>query len=1166
MRLNKIKLAGFKSFVDPTTILMPSNLIGVVGPNGCGKSNTIDAVRWVMGESSAKHLRGASMEDVIFNGSSSRKPVGQASIELVFDNTDGKVGGEFANFNEISVRRQVSRDGYSGYFLNGTRCRRRDITDLFLGTGLGPRSYAIIEQGMITRLIEAKPLELRNFLEEAAGISKYRERRRETENRMRHTRENLDRLNDLRDEIGKLIRRLERQAKTAEKYTDLKQQERRSKAELLALHLRELLAQLETHETQLRQIETSLEKHLADLRQTEALIESLREQRTEASDTLGVVQQRFYQLGSEITTSEQRIQHEREMEERRLQETAETEQALARTQEDIARDEHRLTALLQTIDQLQPEYELSQARLEEAKDALAHSEQVVQEWQQSWEQHSRELGASVQKAQVERTKMEQLERQIQQLEQRQKKLEEEQGRIELAPLEAEINTLMAEVSLQQQSQEEAQAAFEAAQEKIEALREALRHHADQRESAQREARESRGRLASLEALQQAALGKDKKRLQHWLQQHELVTAPRLGEAIEAESGWTDVVEMILGDYLEAVEVKDLAGYAGALSEMGKGQVILFEAEDSSSSRGAGTLWQKVKAPACLEGILSSISVAENLPEALAMRAELKPSESIVTPDGLWLGKHWVRYSGEPDEHAGMLARKQEIATLKRGLEAADAKIESINEIQEGLQEQLQALESERQEQQAEVNQIHRAFAESRSRLGSSQSRLEQFRHRLNNLVREAEEIEHQRATEQKHLQQATAARNEALATNETLQQTQETFSAQREQSQQALQEARHAVDSLRVEMHGLNLKLEAARTEQRTTQQSLERMQAQSKHMVSRLESLARQAVDGDSPIESLQQKLETLLTQRVQQEQTLAGAKDGLQAIENQLREAEQRRHDIETIYNTLREEAEGLRLKGQETRVRSQTLTEQLAETEFEQADLLQQLGDNVSLPELETRVSELARKIDRLGPINLAAIDEFKEQSERAQYLDSQHEDLTKALNTLDNAIQKIDRETRDRFKETFDQVNTTLQRIFPSLFGGGHGHLELTEDDLLTTGVTVMARPPGKRITNIHLMSGGEKALTAVAMVFSIFELNPAPFCMLDEVDAPLDDANVGRFCAMVREMSKQVQFIFITHNKITMELADQLMGVTMRESGVSRIVDVDIDSAAKMATG
>lgn len=1165
MRLNKIKLAGFKSFVDPTTINMPSNLIGVVGPNGCGKSNTIDAVRWVMGESSAKHLRGASMEDVIFNGSNSRKPVGQASIELVFDNSDGKVGGEFANFNEISVRRQVSRDGYSGYFLNGTRCRRRDITDLFLGTGLGPRSYAIIEQGMITRLIEAKPQELRNFLEEAAGISKYRERRRETENRMRHTRENLDRLNDLRDEIGKLIRRLERQAKTAEKYTDLKQQERRSKAELLALRLRDMMALLETRESQLGQVETNLEKHLADLRETEALIESQRAQRIESSDVLNGVQQRFYQLGSDLNNAEQRIQYEREMAERRGKETAEVEQALARSAEDIQRDEATLASLLQTITQLRPDFELSEARLEEARDSQQRAEQEMQEWQQSWEQLNRQLAGSVQKAQVERSRMEQLERQIRQLEDRQGKQEEERSRIDLAPLETEISTLMAEVSLQQQSQEEAQLAFDAAQEQIEILREELRNHTDQRAAAQRESRESHGRLASLEALQQAALGKDRKRLQGWLQQQQLAAAPRLGESVEAEAGWADAVEMILGDYLEAVEVENLDRYAGQLASMGKGQVILFEPGDSGSG-SPGTLWPKVQAPACLEGILGSIRVADNLADALALRPTLRPTESVVTPDGLWMGPHWIRYSGEHDEHAGMLARNQEIAELQLQLEQADARIDAVNETLDGKQEQLRALESERQERQAGVNQIHRAFAESRSRLSSSQSRLEHFSNRLNNLARESAETATHIETEREHLSQATQARNEALAENETLQQQQETFSTEREQSQQALHEARHAVEGLRSGMHELNLKLESSRAAQRTTQQNLARMQAQAKHLGSRLDTLASEVSGGDSPIEALQQKLETLLTQRIQQEQALASAKDALQTIDNQLHKAEQRRHEIETTYNTLREQAETLRLKGQETRVRSQTLVEQLAQTEFEQAELLQQLDADVHLPELEARVDELARKIERLGPINLAAIDEFKEQSERAQYLESQYDDLTKALNTLDNAIQKIDRETRDRFKQTFDQVNATLQKTFPKLFGGGHGHLEMTEDDLLTTGVTVMARPPGKRITNIHLMSGGEKALTAVAMVFSIFELNPAPFCMLDEVDAPLDDANVGRFCAMVREMSKQVQFIFITHNKITMELADQLMGVTMRESGVSRIVDVDVDAAAKMATG
>ncbi len=1165
MRLNRIKLAGFKSFVDPTTLNLPSNLVGIVGPNGCGKSNTIDAVRWVMGESSAKHLRGQSMDDVIFNGSSSRKPVSQASIELIFDNSDGTIGGEYAKYNEVSVRRQVTRDGQSAYFLNGVRCRRRDITDIFLGTGLGPRSYAIIEQGMISRLIEAKPQELRVYLEEAAGISKYKERRKETETRMRHTRENLDRLNDLRDEIAKQLNHLKRQSDTAERYKVLKADERRTRAELLFLRLNELSHELETRDAQVESMQTTLEKLMAGIREAEAEIEQLRQQRTESSEEFNAVQALFYQLGSQITQVEQSILHQRELIARQQRDRQEAQHAIEMAQRDIQQDESRLAEITASLEVLEPEVEAGAEILEEAQMQLEQAEQDRLEWQQLWDDCTRRVAEPVQQAQVERARMEQLERHIKQLQVRQDRVEQERERIDLTATEQQLAGFSTELERQTLVQEETATVLESTQARIQSLRESLRENQNQLNAKQRDAQQLRGRLSSLEALQQAALGKDNKALQQWLQQQGLDAATRLGERIKASEPWAAVVEQILGETLEAVEVEAVADFGPALSTISKGQVMLYESRDGEAGN-ADTLWAQVEAPASLKGMLNSIYTVDSFEAAMVRRSRLADHESVITPDGIWMGRHWLRYSRERDAHAGLLQRKQEIESLQQELAMTEEMVEQLEATVEEMTVEIQTLENQRQVQQSAANQAHRLFSEIQSKFNQGQSRLEQLQQRLAAMDGELEEIRKQREAESLELEQAQQRRNEALDSMHALQEEQEALSEQRENHQRRVTEARQMVEAKRGVLQQSKLKLESLKASEAATRQNLERMQRQMAQLQDRLESLAQAAAAEDDPVTRLEKELEGLLLRRVEQEAMVSTAREALQAHENRLTELEKIRHNTEEQYNEQRAQIESLRLASQEVRVRSQTLREQLEETDFEVEELQASLDANASVSEWEKRIAQLEQRIARLGAINLAAIDEYKEQSERKEYLDRQNDDLMAALETLENAIRKIDRETRERFKETFDMVNAKIQDKFPKLFGGGHAHLEMTDDDLLTTGVTIMARPPGKRISNIHLMSGGEKALTAVAMVFAIFELNPAPFCMLDEVDAPLDEANVGRFCTLVEEMSKQVQFIFITHNKVTMEMSEQLIGVTMRESGVSRIVDVNVAEAALMATG
>jgi chromosome segregation protein len=1169
MRLSKIKLAGFKSFVDPTTIHLPSNLVGIVGPNGCGKSNTIDAVRWVMGESSAKHLRGDSMEDVIFNGSSSRKPVGQASIELVFDNSEGTLGGQYAEYSEISVKRQVTRDGQSHYFLNGTRCRRKDITDIFLGTGLGPRSYAIIEQGMISRLIEAKPEELRVYLEEAAGISRYKERRRETETRIRHTRENIDRLDDLREEIEKQINHLQRQANTAERYKTLKDEERRTRAELLALRLREMDGDAQQRERGLREEETRLEGVIAELRHLESLLEKNREGHVEANEAFNGVQGRFYGLGSDISRVEQSIQHARELRERQGRELQQAEAGLKETLEHIELDRGRLRELDAELETLAPQHEAGEQARQAANEALSAAEQAMSEWQGRWEDFNQRAVEPAQTAQVERTRIEHLERQIQHLHTRLERLQQERGQLSGEALRGEMDQLSAQATEAHQAAEKLQGSLTETLDAIQAAREASRERTGQLDDLRRRIQTQAGRLSSLEALQQAALGKGEKSVVQWLAGQGLADAPRLAERLQVESGWERAVEAVLGQYLEAVCVNDLDGVAQVLDGLTHGDLLVLDtgvAGGGAQAPGARWLAERAQGPAPLADLLRGVRIANDLGEALALRPRLGPGESVITPEGVWLGRAWLRVARDPDEHSGVLGREQEIKALSAELAQLNGQQEQLQGALEQERDRLRELEARREELQVSVNRSHRAAADLDAQLSNRRTRLEQVEGRFARINDEIAEIEatHQRDAEA--LQAATNRRNEAVSRMEALARERETLSAERDALRESLDAARREAQSRRDALHQIDLRVQTLRSTRDSTAQGLARMEAQAGQFNERLESLRSAMQDGDAPIRELSSELETLLARRVEVERALAEARARVQGIEAEMREHDQRRMAVERQAEEIRANLEGLRMAWQEINVRRQTLREQLAETPFTAEALLEAMEEGATVAAWQEKVETLAQRIQRLGPINLAAIDEFKEQSQRKEYLDAQHADLMEALETLENAIQKIDRETRQRFRDTFERVNGRLQEMFPRLFGGGQAHLEMTGDDLLSTGVAVMARPPGKRLSTIHLMSGGEKALTAVALVFAIFELNPAPFCMLDEVDAPLDEANVGRFCTLVKDMSERVQFIFITHNKTTMELADQLVGVTMREPGVSRLVAVDVDEAAQMATG
>ena len=1166
MRLEKIKLAGFKSFVDSTTVPLPGNLVGVVGPNGCGKSNVIDAVRWVMGESSAKMLRGESMADVIFNGSSSRKPVGSANIELVFDNTDGGAGGEYAKYNHISVKRVISRDGQSSYFMNGVRCRRRDITDLFLGTGLGPRSYSIIEQGMITRLIEARPEDLRAFLEEAAGISKYKERRRETQNRIDHTRDNLSRLNDLRDEITKQLEHLKRQAATAEKYKEYKARERRLQAELLILRWRTLDRELVRHDQSISELETGLEAVIAQQRRLEAEIEQEREKHVEANEHFNLIQGRYYAVGSEVARVEQAIQFARETRAQLEQDLEQTEQAWQQSNDHRQQDETKLLEVTAALREQEPQ--LLQLKEIEGTSAerLQDAEAAMHAWQSEWETFNRKAAEPAQSAQVERTRINHQEQQEQNLSRRIERLDEELSRLGNPQLAEEIAELDGRHTSQQEIMVEQEAQLEMLALRIEALRQENSLHSQALDAARSRLQTARGRLASLEALQEAALGKQGDDITAWLDERGVAGADRLAQVISVDPGWEKAVESVLGFHLQAVGVNGLDDFARAIDSLASGTLALHDTTVAVESKPLqiNALARRVQAPWSLHAVLSGIFTAENLEDAIAGRSQLSPGESIVTRDGIWLGDGWLRLNRGGEATSGVLAREHEIRQLADEIQLLSETVDEQAKLLEFGRSQLRETEISRNERQLQFNDANRALTEIRSALSGKRARDEHLRSRSEHVTAEQAELREQIARGKAALRISRHKLHAALEEMETLGERRENLVHQRDALGARLREIREETSIQRASTQELALQVQSMRTSRDSLQQNLERMQGQIAHLRQRREELQLGLEERQAPLLEQSAMLEGLLSQRLEEEGELSAARRQLEQIDSRLRELEQNRTAAEQKVQAQRNTRDQAKMARQEVKVRCGALEEQLTESGFQKDQLFRELPADASVEQWQEEAQRMDARIRRLGAINLAAIEEFQEQSERKSYLDSQHADITESLETLENAIRKIDRETRTRFKETFDKVNNGLQDKFPRLFGGGHAYLQLTGEDLLDTGVTVMARPPGKRNSSIQLLSGGEKALTAVAMVFAIFELNPAPFCMLDEVDAPLDDANVGRFCDMVKSMSDRVQFIFITHNKITMEIATHLMGVTMHEPGVSRLVSVDVEEAAKMA--
>ncbi len=1164
MRLSTIKLSGFKSFVDPTTLHLPTNMTGIVGPNGCGKSNIIDAIRWVMGESAASRLRGDSLTDVIFSGSSARKPVSQASVELVFDNSDHAITGEYAAFNEISVKRTVGRDGQSSYYLNGGKCRRRDITDLFLGTGLGPRSYSIIEQGMISQVIEARPEELRVYLEEAAGISKYKERRKETETRIRHTRENLDRLNDLREEVGKQLQHLARQARQAEQYTAIQAERRVKDAEWKALEFRALDARLQALRERLAREETRLEQLVAEQREAERELETGRARRETASESLNAAQAAVYQVGSTLARVEQQIAHQRELAVRLQRARDEAQSALAELGSHISDDQQKLAVLREALDEAEPRLELLQEQDLLRQDAWREAEAALADWQQRWDAHSREQAEAARAGDVERTRIEHLDRQVLDADRRREQLQAERAGLDLDTLADAFEQLQVQHDTQKET-------LETLAEQVEARKQASadvqeRQRATQSELAElrKQAQAARGRLASLEALQHAALGQEQGAAADWLRARGLGDAARVGERLQVDAGWENAVEGALGQLIEAVIVEAPEQLVDALGELGDGRLALVAAGEDDADYPATSLAARVRGPRAIRRLLSRLHAAEDLAEARALQARLGEGESVVTRAGERLGDGWVRVSRSGAAKQGALLREKEIQSLRVDIESHAERERALDALLVQLRDQALVAEQQREDAQRQMYMGHRSVSELAGQLQGQRGKLESARVRIERIDAELGQLAGALDAARGQAREARQRVEDAVARMAELEAARQGLDGERRQLADAREAARNAARESRDAAHALALTLESQRVQVAALSQALERMGGQRGQLDSRLGELAAQLSEGDAPVQALEQERQSALSERVRTDRALAEARSLLEGIDNDLRQHEQVRQQRDAQSLEQREAIGQRRLDLQALALKAEQFAAAVVEAGFVMDDVVNSLPEDADAAAWERTVAELDGRMRRLEPVNLAAIAEHAEAAQRKDYLDAQDADLTAALETLEEAIRKIDRETRGRFKDTFDRVNAGVQELYPRLFGGGHAYLELTGEDLLDTGVSIMARPPGKRVSNISLLSGGEKAMTAVALVFAIFRLNPAPFCLLDEVDAPLDEANVGRFTAMVSEMSEAVQFLFVTHNKATMEAAQQLSGVTMREPGVSRLVSVDLAEAARLA--
>ncbi len=1167
MQLSKIKIAGFKSFVDPTTINLPSKLVAVVGPNGCGKSNIIDAVTWVMGESSPKYLRGESLTDVIFNGSSARKPVGQASVELVFDNTDGTIGGEYSKFAEISVKRIINRESDSTYMLNGVRCRKRDIIDIFLGTGLGPRSYSIIGQNMISRVIEAKPDELRTYLEEAAGISKYKERRHETELRINHTKDNLARVNDLRAELEKQLNHLRNQATVAEKFKILKEQERTLRAQLYAIQWRQLDSHMVDHTLQIQREETALEARHSELTGADREMEQMRHEQRTAQDAFQEVQRRYYAVGNEITRIEQDVLHHQERQQQWEHDLNKAGADWQAVQSQMEESEESLRDIEHEIMRNEPELAAARHEAQQSEIELKAADEAVQVLQNSWDEFNQTSNKTGQTVNIEKAHIAHLEQRIAFLQKRRDQLQIDKGRVNFDEMNQEIEDSSRKSQEAAEKLEIQDRQLSEIRSEISELQDSLKESNSTLDQLRGELQRLLGQQASLEALQQTALGQRDNPSASWASKYQLGTKPRLAQNIEVEKGWEFAVEKVLGFCLQAICVDKLDDVLPHLDDLKAGNLCVFNSEHTAVASHAGNkgemLIKKIKSPWPIDSLVSGIYVADNMDDALKLCESLGADESVVTRDGVWMNRAWLKILRENDPAAGVFQREQELKDLS-------ARIEQMQETRADLEEtithnsdKLRSLEQQRDQLQQVYNQQQGQSAQMAAQYKMMQQRLTELKSQSERINKELEECGVQVNEAQQELTNAHTIWQDATIELESQTKAREQLLADRDQARAHLQVAREKVNQAKEHVHECEIRLQTAKSQKGSLQIAMTRLQDQLAALNERKITLQSE-LSSMPPVDTLKKSLQRALDKHVSIETELNAARASMEALDQEFRNLEEKRVIVERDINKVRGVLEHLRLELQGWKIKADTICEQMKETELTLEDVLKDLPQDTDADQWQINLDQVVKRINRLGPINLMAIEEFASCQERKTYLDKQVDDLQSGLNTLEDAISKIDKETKNKFKETFDKVNARFSELFPTIFGGGKAYLELNNEDLLEAGVTMMACPPGKRNSSIYLLSGGEKSLTAIALIFSIFYLNPAPFCMLDEVDAALDDANVIRYTRLVKAMADKTQFIFISHNKISIEMGQHLIGVTMNEPGVSRLVSVDIERAINLA--
>jgi len=1165
VRLTQIKLAGFKSFVDPTSIHFPGQLVGIVGPNGCGKSNVIDAVRWVLGESRASALRGDSMQDVIFNGSGNRKPLSRAGVELIFDNALGRAGGQWSQYGEISVKRVLQRDGESSYYINGQHVRRRDITDIFLGTGLGPRAYAIIEQGMISRVIEARPDELRVFLEEAAGISRYKERRRETEQRLGDTRENLARVTDIRLELGAQIEKLDAQAKVATRYQELQADLQLKQQLLWYLRRRDAAAERERHAQEIARQANELESRTAALRETESRVEIARAAHYRDGDAMNAAQAGLYAANAEVARLESELRHVEETRQRLEVQHTERRTQLGSWREQRAQLTQALHLWVGRADGARQRVAEAQARLAAENAKLPQAENAFRAAQEQVnEARSQQLRAES-RAQLEQANLAHLERGLQTLAQRRERLSSE--------LQALLQPDASALAEQDERRGGSDAAVAAAEEGLDALQQecdaldAARASAVERLStASQEHAAAEAQLTTLQQIQAAA--EDNAPLRDWLERHGLSSLPRFWQQVRIEPGWEVAVESVLRERLHALDLAEGERFDAVVADVPPVKAGVFHRGAPAALlplAGYASLGAKVHAAGTdLGGALADwfahAYACEGTPQA-SERERLPAGALLVNREGHQFTRHTVAFHAPDPADAGLLARQAEIESLQAkvgelGQRLAQARTRS-DQAAAWLEARLGALESARGAL-AEHQQLRH---EVQIELLKLQQAEERYRERSGQIARELAEIAAEaerdkarlaecRAAAQRADEEIAAARARLDTVRAAYAGAETALAGQRLAGQQAEREAQDALFGERE----CSAKIAEIDSSVRLIDQQIERAEAEVGKLTEEL------SVDA---VPAVRAGLDAAVEERIAREKTLAGARNAVEAAAGMLRTLEEERLQAESALAPLRERIGELRLKEQAAQINHDQHAGQLQEAGADEERLAAEAASAPRPSSLQGEITRLTQAIAELGAVNLAALEELKTSRERKGFLDAQSADLEEAVGTLEDAIRRIDRETRELLRETFESVNRHFGALFPVLFGGGEARLIMTGEEILDAGVQVMAQPPGKRNSTIHLLSGGEKALTAIALVFSLFQLNPAPFCLLDEVDAPLDDSNTQRFCDLVRRMSAQTQFLFISHNKITMEMAAQLIGVTMPESGVSRVVAVDIEEALRI---